>query len=266
MAGRTLIQTPPRATAPEALIILGAVGIFAMQGLLLDAGSIWPLAGLPLLAGAALVMRAVQPLHISLFCSLRVILPCVLPPISSWPLYKVTPLLLYLGIAQAVPCLRRSLLWMRPGRLGGEIRLAILVVVPLSSGALLLWRVIFEPDMSPYVAHMAEMPAWLLPLAGMAFATVNAAVEEAVYRGIFLQALDSAFGAGTAAVVLQGCLFGLVHFSEVGFPKGLSGVVMASVYGLILGFIRRRARGMLAPWLLHLGTDITIFAIVVTSL
>jgi membrane protease YdiL (CAAX protease family) len=109
------------------------------------------------------------------------------------------------------------------------------------------------------------MPPWLLPLAGVAFALVNSAVEEAIFRGIFLQALESAVGAGIISLVMQAGIFGWLHYSEVGFPKGLAGVAMASVYGLWLGYLRYRSRGMLAPWLAHAGTDIAVFAIVVTS-
>jgi hypothetical protein len=40
---------------------------------------------------------------------------------------------------------------------------------------------------------------------------------------------------------------------------------MASVYGLLLGYLRYRSRGMLAPWLAHTGTDIAVFTIVASS-
>jgi len=109
------------------------------------------------------------------------------------------------------------------------------------------------------------MVLWLLPLAGAAFALVNSAIEEAIFRGIFLQALDCAAGAGIISLVIQAVIFGWMHYSEVGFPKGLVGVAMASVYGFLLGYLRYRSRGMLAPWLAHVGTDIAVFTIVASS-
>jgi len=109
------------------------------------------------------------------------------------------------------------------------------------------------------------MPLWFLPLAGVAFALLNSAVEEAIFRGIFLQALDSAVGAGTISLVIQAAFFGWLHYSKIGFPKGLAGVAMASVYGLLLGYLRYRSQGMLAPWLAHVGTDIAVFTIVASS-
>ena len=94
---------------------------------------------------------------------------------------------------------------------------------------------------------------------------VNAAVEEAIFRGIFLQAFDSALGAGIAAVILQAAVFGLLHFTEVGCPKGIAGAAMACAYGLLLGLMRNRARGMVAPWMAHAGADITVFVLVAAS-
>jgi membrane protease YdiL (CAAX protease family) len=40
---------------------------------------------------------------------------------------------------------------------------------------------------------------------------------------------------------------------------------MASAYGLLLGYLRYRSRGMLAPWLTHTGTDIAVFIMVASS-
>ena len=129
----------------------------------------------------------------------------------------------------------------------------------------MVWNVICRPDLGPNRANIPSMPLWLLPLAGIAFALINSAVEEAIFRGIFLQALDSCIGAGAIPLVIQAVLFGWLHYSAVGFPKGLAGVAMASFYGLLLGFLRYRARGMLAPWMAHMGTDIVVFTIVATS-
>lgn len=104
------------------------------------------------------------------------------------------------------------------------------------------------------------MPVWVFPFAGLAFALGNAAVEEIVFRGAVMQATDSAVGAGSTSVLIQGWLFGAMHYLR-GFPNGLWGVIMAAVYGIMLGVVRRRSAGMLAPWLSHFFADIVIFSI-----
>ena len=129
----------------------------------------------------------------------------------------------------------------------------------------MVWNLICRPDLAASRAIIPPMPLWLLPLAGISFALLNSMVEEAIFRGVMLQALDSAVGAGTISLVIQAVFFGWLHYSEVGCPKGLVGVAMASVYGFILGYLRYRSGGILAPWLAHFGTDVSVFIIVASS-
>ena len=260
-----LIESPPLGSPGARLITLGVLVFFAIHLSIHRAAPGWLLASLFLLTLAALCIRAVQPFHFSLLCSLWLLIPLIAPALSKWPFYKVTPLAVYAGVLAMSRHLRKSVLWFRAGRLGIDTWLFVSLVVVASSGALVVWNLICRPDLAPCQANIPSMPLWLLPLAGVAFALLNSAVEEAIFRGIFLQALDSAVGAGTISLVIQAVFFGWLHYSEIGFPKGLAGVAMASVYGLLLGYLRYRSQGMLAPWLAHAGTDIAIFTIVASS-
>ena len=88
---------------------------------------------------------------------------------------------------------------------------------------------------------------------------INAAVEEGAYRGVIMAALEKAV-APSAALVAQAAAFGTMHIN--GFPRGWLGVALAFVFGLMMGLIRRRAGGMLAPWAAHVGADIVIVGVV----
>jgi membrane protease YdiL (CAAX protease family) len=74
------------------------------------------------------------------------------------------------------------------------------------------------------------------------FSLANAALEDAAYRGVVLDAL----GPGIVAGVFQALSFAALHF-QGGFPRGAIGVGLAFVYGLALGGLRRKAAGLLAP-------------------
>jgi hypothetical protein len=93
----------------------------------------------------------------------------------------------------------------------------------------------------------------------------NAAMEEVVFRGIIMQALDSALGVSNLTLVIQAGLFGSFHYLA-GFPHGFGGFAMVFVYGFMLGVLRRRSQGVLAPWIAHVLADVTIFAILATVL
>jgi membrane protease YdiL (CAAX protease family) len=100
---------------------------------------------------------------------------------------------------------------------------------------------------------------WLLLPGAVLFACANAAAEELFYRGIFMEALLGTV-AVMPAVVLQAVSYGLQHTQ--GFPSGPLGVTLATVYGLVLGVIRLKANGLLAPWLAHVVADLTIIALI----
>jgi hypothetical protein len=42
------------------------------------------------------------------------------------------------------------------------------------------------------------------------------------------------------------------------------GVGLATIYGLMMGVVRRRSGGLLAPWIAHVLTDVVIAGIVLT--
>ena len=260
-----LIESPPLGAPGERLITLVVLVFFAIHLSIHRAVPGWLLASFFLLTLAALCIRAVQPLHLSLFCSLWLLIPLIAPALGRWPFYKVTPLAVYAGVLAMSHHLRNSVLWFRPGRLGIDTWVFVSLVVVVSSGALVVWNLICRPDLAACQANIPPMPLWLLPLAGVSFALLNSAVEEAIFRGIMLQALDSAVGVGTISLMIQAVFFGWLHYSEVGCPKGLVGVVMASVYGLILGYLRYRSSGILAPWLAHAGTDLAVFTLVANA-
>jgi len=62
-------------------------------------------------------------------------------------------------------------------------------------------------------------------------------------------------------VGIQGVLFGVIHAH--GFPRGVTGMVMASAYGVALGLLRLRSGGMATSCAAHVCADATIFALLV---
>ncbi len=45
-----------------------------------------------------------------------------------------------------------------------------------------------------------------------------------------------------------------------------SPLFLATIYGLMLGLVRRRSGGMLAPWSAHVGTDVALGSILLTTI
>jgi len=261
------IDPPERATKPGAAIILTTTALLSVLPLIVvlrpsesRTWTITAIAGLAILTIAGALTRSTQALHLGAFCTLTALL-FTLPAFGPWPLPLIVSLVTYAAVVLIIPKLRRSVGWVRVGTASPGVLAAIAATIILSGVALLLWYLLLRPDVSKFRATIPEIPLWALPLAGLGWAAVNAAAEEAVYRGIVMHALDSAVGAGAWSMILQAASFGVLHIN--GFPSGLWGIAMSFVYGLMLGVVRRLSRGMLAPWLAHLFADVTIFAILV---
>jgi membrane protease YdiL (CAAX protease family) len=217
------------------------------------------------LLASALLSREIQAIHISLFAAFFVIAPFLFPLLRQWPFNLLVPLLLYGVVCATVPALRCSILWLRLGRVDKKAALLVISMAAVSGLALYVWRLALAPDLSLHLKYIPAMPLWVFPLAGLGFSVFNAAVEEAIYRGVIMQSMDSAFGPGVVSIFVQAWLFGAMHYLQ-GFPNGVWGLVMATVYGLMLGWLRRRSQGMLAPWLAHICADAVIFMILADAL
>lgn len=130
--------------------------------------------------------------------------------------------------------------------------------------ALVAWQQVFNgqvPDAYRDAAH--GQPVWLILVAGAGFALVNAAVEEAIFRGVLQTSLQQLLGP-TAAILIQAAAFGLLHV--VGIPTGLVGALMAGTWGILLGVLRHHTRGILAPYAAHVAADLTILAVMMPTL
>jgi membrane protease YdiL (CAAX protease family) len=150
------------------------------------------------------------------------------------------------------------------GRIDSATLAWCLACAAVAGSALVVWQRLMHPDLADLYAQIPlhRFPLPLLIAGAMAFAVANAAVEEAMYRGLLQHVLDRLAGRRWAWL-LQALSFGLMHVH--GFPRGTVGVVLATIYGLMMGAIRLRAGGLLAPWLAHTVTDITIVVILFTT-
>src|SRR6187399_3121190 len=130
-----------------------------------------------------------------------------------------------------------------------------LVCAAVTPVALFLWLRLTHPDISDLVKSVPQTTLPLLVLGGAAFALVNAFFEELIWRGIFQTRLVQLFGA-PLAIGTQAVSFGVAHAH--GFPRGFVGVLLAGVWGAMLGALRQQAGGLLAPVLAHVVADSTI--------
>jgi membrane protease YdiL (CAAX protease family) len=214
------------------------------------------LASLPIV----LYLQAIFAIHITLLAMVWVLLGGFVSFFQVWPFSLLGPLIGYGVVVALAPQLRRTVGWGYAGRFDANIGLRVVATVVVASAGLVVWTLVTKPDLAHHLALIPSVPLWTYPVIGVGFACLNAAMEEVVFRGVMMEALDSALGEGYGSVGVQAVAFAAFHYLA-GFPNGMLGFAMAFVYGIMLGMLRRYARGLFAPWAAHVGADLTIFTI-----
>lgn len=159
------------------------------------------------------------------------------------------------------PWFKPGFSWAKRGSLD-QTTLALVVITSfVSVMALALWAMWSDylGLGSSMMKGMRTTPAWLMlgvyiPM----FAMLNAFAEECVYRGFIQEALWKCFPDNLRLVLaVQASAFAAAHYFA-GFPNGKLGYLMTFVYALMLGYLKERSRGMLAPILAHIVADFVI--------
>lgn len=183
----------------------------------------------------------------------------VMPPTPFNVLYIAAPLA-YLAIALIVPGFRGGFGWLRRGRLTRGVAVALGLLLLAAICGLFLYFKIIHPDLRHQpVLGMHRRSGITLFAIGVGIAALNSAIEEAAYRGVLMHAMDSVFGGGVIPVLIQAAAFGTFHFNST--EPGLAGIAVAVALGLVLGWLRRYSRGMLAPYIVHVAVDIGVWTL-----
>ena len=172
-----------------------------------------------------------------------------------WQAAMPLALLAYLLASKLSPSLSARG-WWTFGRIPWLPTILCAAVAPF---ALVHWVLVMTPDIDDLLRRIPQVSLPLLLAGAVLFTFVNSTGEELIWRGLFEDRLLVLFGP-LVAVVIQGVSFGAQHAQ--GFPRGMVGVSLAAVWGLMLGWLRRRSGGILAPICAHVVADATVAAIV----
>jgi uncharacterized protein len=158
-----------------------------------------------------------------------------------------------------LPKLRRSLNWFRRGRFSVPTLTATIGLAIATALVLTTFHAATKPELSAFRAAFPFGDWSGMILAGIIFCTVNATLEEMVFRGILFDSIESQWGV-RLTVIATSLLFGLGHLR--GYPPGAIGVVLAAMFGICLGVLRLWTRGLAAPIFAHIVADATIYCLV----
>ena len=244
----------------DVALVLASLALLALQAVLDPRAR--PLISLALaLGGAGLAVVAARRPHAGAIATLLACLLAAEQTLLPWQAEMAIALAAYAALTTLVPTLRPPPGWAERGRL--PLRW-IALVGGVTPGALTAWLFLLKPDLSDLTSSaLLQVPRAVLLVGGVAFALINAALEELIWRGVIQTALVSASPSRTgahAAILIQAVSFGLQHAH--GFPRGVVGVTLAAGWAVMLGLLRQHSRGLLAPFLAHVVADATIAILV----
>ncbi len=255
-----LTSTPPFALTLDTGLVVGLTVLITAAPLLPVVLAACALVGIAVLTVVAWFNRCRAAAPVGVFCV--VCLGLTLSGVRLSQLVLAVGLVVYAIVVRRTRWLHGTSTWATRGSFSVAVRVLTAGCGLLAAAAVWAWYVLQQPNIEDIVeTFVPAVPLGLLVPGGLAFSMVNAAVEEGAYRGVIQHSLESTLGPGTAALVLQATAFGALHIQ--GFPRGWMGVGLATVFGLMMGSIKRRSGGILAPWMAHVFTDVVIVAIVI---
>jgi len=170
----------------------------------------------------------------------------------------VLPFAVFFILIAISPKFKAHITWLAFGKGNRLVWILLPVTILVSAAALAGWFYLVRPGLADITAMVPVWPLWLLLLGGLGFAATNAFAEEIIFRGMIRDGLLT-YIPEPAELVVTSALFAAAHVN--GVPRGVWGIVMAGFWGILLGVIRNRSKGLFYPWLTHAAADICIYAL-----
>jgi len=136
-------------------------------------------------------------------------------------------------------------------RPGNWKKFGLICALFISLGTLTFLVIAGHPPLNIVVKALPFLPMVIL------CAVLNAFTEEVSYKASFLSVLEKPVGK-THALWLMAVFFGFAHF--YGIPYGITGVLLATFLGWLLGKSMVETRGMFWAWFIHFLQDVLIFS------
>ncbi len=151
-----------------------------------------------------------------------------------------------------------GLLRLKKGEIKNHLVIS-LVFVFFSVAGLSLWFILQKNN--PYAELLPSLPIPLLFLMGIGFAIINGIYEESIFRSILFTHFFEAVGY-LPAMFLQAIWFSFLHYKS-GFPSGSLGIILTFSFGIMMGYLLYRSKGIFLPIVVHTTADFVVFILVV---
>lgn len=116
-----------------------------------------------------------------------------------------------------------------------------------------------NPQEKPEPGFLGKNYVWIL-----VFVMANGFMEELIFRGIFLEKLNSYFKP-IWSIILTSVCFAAPHLTAIYKPDAMAFAGIVFALGMICGYTMQYTRSIIAPMLIHAGADLMIIVPVFAS-
>lgn len=176
--------------------------------------------------------------------------------------FFLIPVLLSGLLIALFPQIRATIGWWKKENIGLQLALQMVLAVVIGSIAMYIYLMLNTDNIDRFIGMLPEGSVLFIVGMGVAYAALNAMVEEFIVRGMIWNALEKVMTSQRLVIFTQAVLFGISHYW--GLPGGLSGVVMVFLWSLYLGYVRNKTGGLVGVILLHFGANLLQYFILLT--
>lgn len=151
----------------------------------------------------------------------------------------------------------RDDLFLRKGVIKHSVGISVFFAI-LSIIAVSVWFILYREN--PYASFVPDASTVILICLGIGFSLINGIYEESIFRSILLSHFSNFMGF-SAALILQAIWFSFLHY-QAGFPSGVLGILLTFIFGIIMGYLVKRTRGLMLSILVHVVVDFAVFMLV----
>lgn len=160
------------------------------------------------------------------------------------------------------PQIKSTIGWWKKEMIGRQLALQMVLAVTIGSIAMYIYLKLNTDNIDRFIGMLPKGSALFILGMGLAYAALNAIVEEFIVRGMVWNALEKVMTSQRLVIFTQAFIFGISHYW--GLPGGLSGVVMVFLWSLYLGYVRNKTGGLVGVILLHFGANLIQYFILLS--
>ncbi len=168
--------------------------------------------------------------------------------------YFLIPVILFTLLILFFSEIKSTIGWWHKDSVDSKLILQMLLAVGISGIGMFIYLKMNTSSIDRFIGMLPEGSFIFLIGMGIAYALLNAVVEEYIFRGMIWNALEKIMTNKSLVILSQAAIFGITHYW--GLPGGISGVVLIFTWALYLGYIRQKTGGILGVIGLHFGANL----------